>query len=99
MDVFEENKSRKSIGGLISIEYAMHFAMSALRGIYTTLILVSKPNSDWLLTKKYSPFVFSELSAAHFFIFSVVIIGVLVAILHFSLISYKNSNSKEIKYI
>jgi len=49
LDVFEERRSRKKFGGLTSLEYSMHFAMSGLRATYTTLILASKPFAAWSL--------------------------------------------------
>ena len=95
MDVFEENKSRKTIGGLTSLEYSMHFGMSALRSIYTTLILVSKPKEDWFITGGNIIQNTSSDLYMKYFLYPVILMGLFVAGLHFVLIFYK----KEIKTI
>ena len=93
LDVFEENKSRKKIGGLTSLEYSMHFAMSGLRATYTTLILVSKPSHFWFTSSYNYQY---RIDIIDYFIYPVAFIGVMVFLLHFILIFYKNESVNEI---
>ncbi|APJ04060.1 hypothetical protein [Silvanigrella aquatica] len=101
LDVFEENKSRKNLGGLTSLEYSMHFAMSGLRATFTTLILVSKPQQHWSIFKNglASEIQLSEFDYTKFMVYPIFVIGIIVFLIHFSLIFYKNDSIKEIKMI
>ena len=85
LDVFEENASRKSLGGLTSLEYSMHFAMSGIRATYTTLILAQKPYwawslwSSWFIVNGHEPLYLKVIGL------SVAFLGVPVFILHYYL--------------
>ncbi|MBX9838530.1 MAG: hypothetical protein K2X69_09490, partial [Silvanigrellaceae bacterium] len=81
--------------GLTSLEYSMHFGMSALRSIYTTLILVSKPKEDWFITGGNIIQNTSSDLYMKYFLYPVILMGLFVAGLHLVLIFYK----KEIKII
>ncbi len=85
LDVFEENSSRKSLGGLTSLEYSMHFAMSGIRATYTTLILADKPFWAWSLSSPW--FLESPHEALFIRIIGlcVTVLGVPVFILHYYL--------------
>lgn len=96
-DVYEESKSRKSLGGLTNNEYAMHFALSGLRGVYSTLVLVSKPNSDWLISSTQVSSKIVESPLITYFIYPVIIIGVFISIVHLLLVFSRTENSKEIR--
>ena len=96
VDLYEEKKSRSQLGGLSCNEYAMHFSLSCLRGVYTTLILLSKSRSDWyILNSKFSE-TNTELSFINFFIYPVIIVGIIISIFHILLLFYKTENAKEI---
>jgi hypothetical protein len=85
LDVFEEKSSRKRLGGLTSLEYSMHFSMSAIRASYTTLILSWKPFSAWSLK---SPLVLQALQESLLLKtigICVAILGIPVFILHWYL--------------
>ena len=84
VDVFEEKKSRENIGGLSSLEYAMHFSMSGLRATYTTIILAGKPLAAWTLSKGNLSLVHYPLPLAIIGT-SVAVLGVPVFILHYYL--------------
>lgn len=89
-DLFEENKSRESFGGLTSLEYALHMAMGSLRASYISLILVSKPLADWSLSG--SSFVESYANAKFnlYFIYPMLMSCLFVGFLHiFLLLNYR----------
>lgn len=85
IDVFEERKSRRLMGGLTSLEYSMHFAMSGLRATYTSIVLAQKPLAAWslgapmLLPSQHYPEFLRILAT------SVFILGLPVFVLHFYL--------------
>lgn len=54
LDVFSENDSRASIGGLSTLEYALHVALTILKVASFAFIFASKPVTAWELS---SPFV------------------------------------------
>ena len=85
LDVFEEKSSRKSLGGLTSLEYSMHFAMSGIRATYTTLIFAQKPLQAWSLWGPWHgemPVGFSFLRVMGA---CVAFLGIFVFILHYYL--------------
>ena len=49
LDVVEERPSRASIGGLSSMEYAVHVMLVTLRVAAVTLVLASRPADAWSL--------------------------------------------------
>ncbi len=88
MDVFEEKKSRKHLGGLTSLEYSMHFGMSGIRSAYTVLVLAQKPFLAWSL---WSPWIIRDVHypfSLRIIGMSVAILGVPVFLLHYYLGSY-----------
>lgn len=93
IDIFEEKRSRASLGGLASYEYAMHMAMSALRACYTVLIFVSRPSSDWNFVY-VSPDHEANVPYMEYFIYPVVLVGFGICALHFSLIVYQKYKTK-----
>lgn len=96
-DLYEESKSRKSLGGLTSNEYAMHFSLSGLRATYSTLILVSRPTSDWLLSNSKINYYYSESPFVIYFIYPVIMVGIFTSIFHVILFFIKSDNAKEIQ--
>jgi hypothetical protein len=85
LDVFEERASRESLGGLTSLEYSMHFAMSGIRTAFSSLILVHKPAWMWSLR---SPWILEMPQGALFLKIvglSVAVLGIPVFILHYYL--------------
>nr|BFD30388.1 hypothetical protein GTC16762_00060 [Pigmentibacter ruber] len=96
-DVYEESKSRKSLGGLTNNEYAMHFSLSALRATYSSLILVSRPIADWSLSNSHINFSYKESVLVTYFIYPVITIGIFTAIFHVMLFFVKTDNAKEIE--
>ena len=85
LDVFEERRSRMDLGGLTTFEYACHMAMGSLRASYTTLILMTRPASDWLLSSE-SNFQFFQFAWMKFFIYSIVLCSLAIGFLHVYLI-------------
>ena len=85
LDVFEEKSSRKNLGGLTSLEYSMHFAMSGIRATYTTLILAHKPFLAWSLWGSWFLVTAYEALFLKIIGLSVAILGVPVFILHYYL--------------
>ncbi|WGL58584.1 hypothetical protein QEJ31_08550 [Pigmentibacter sp. JX0631] len=96
-DLYEELKSRKSLGGLTSNEYAMHFSLSALRATYSTLILVSRPTSDWIISNSHINYNYNESLLVTYFIYPVITVGIFTAIFHVILFFIKTDNVKEIE--
>jgi hypothetical protein len=85
IDVFEERKSRSHLGGLTSMEYSMHFAMSGLRATYTTIILAQKPLLAWSLSAPLVLHNQGQPEILKILATSVFILGVPVFVLHFYL--------------
>lgn len=52
-DVFSEQDSRASIGGLSSLEYACHIMATTLRITAIVLILAAKPFASWSFSAPY----------------------------------------------
>jgi hypothetical protein len=94
-DVFEEKFSRNKLGGLTSLEYALHFAMSGLRATYTSLIVVSKPLEDWSLGSSFSSATLFENKIESLFIYPVFLIGIFVFMIHVYFIFYKEKKFNE----
>lgn len=87
VDVFEEDKSRKWMGGLPNYEYALHFATGLLRASYTTLILASKPVADWSLSSE-SFTAESDPMFLQYFINPIMVTSLFIACVHVGLILY-----------
>jgi hypothetical protein len=88
MDIISEKKSRASVGGLSSFEYAIHVMVSALRAAFIALMLSIKPSESWslssnfILNEKYSIITYG---IGWIVFFS----GILLTILHLWLIQQK----------
>jgi len=54
MDVFEERRSRESLGGLTSSEYWMHFSMSGLRWGYVVAVLAALPEGSFSAPSRWA---------------------------------------------
>lgn len=79
-DVFSENESRASIGGLSTSEYALHVVLTILKVASFALLFASKPLSAWHLA---SPLVLGSYGSMGEVIALQVAIGSgLVGILH-----------------
>ena len=85
LDVFEEKSSRNDLGGLTSLEYSMHFAMSGIRATYTTLILANKPTWMWSLMSPWTLPMPQELAFLRVIGLCIAFIGVPVFFLHYYL--------------
>jgi hypothetical protein len=87
MDVLSENDSRAALGGLSSIEYAMHALAIMFRTFAIALALAVKPLSAWSLS---SPILLDEqFQFASSVAFNTIIGNVLVVALHFWLMREK----------
>ncbi|WP_186644778.1 hypothetical protein [Fluviispira vulneris] len=83
-DVFEERKSRSSLGGLTSLEYSMHFAMAGMRAVFTSLILANKPWFAWSLSGPIMLYNYADYT--RYIGYSITLAGIPIFILHFFLI-------------
>jgi hypothetical protein len=85
LDVFSENDSRASIGGLSTQEYALHVTLTILKVASFALLFASKPVSAWELS---SPLVLGSYGWMGEMIALQVAIGSgLVGILHLALLN------------
>lgn len=85
LDVFSENDSRASIGGLSTSEYALHVVLTILKVASFSLLFASKPVSAWDLS---SPLVLGSYGWMGEMIALKVAIGSgLVGILHLALLN------------
>lgn len=91
LDVFTENDSRTSLGGLTSLEYAAHVAATTFRVAAISFILAAKPASAWSLS---SPLIIGEYNSLIQMNAANTMIGnLLVGILHLLLMSKNFRNS------
>lgn len=82
IDVLEERRSRKNLGGLSSGEYLLHVMLTTTRIAAITLALSSKPHEAWFSNIYLSPY-----SDTMKLVISQLIPGaVIIAILHVALI-------------
>lgn len=85
LDVFTENDSRTSLGGLTSFEYAAHVAATTFRIAAISFVLGAKPASAWSLS---SPLIIGEYTSLIQMNAANTMIGnLLVGILHLLLMS------------
>lgn len=85
IDVFEEKSSRENLGGLTSLEYSMHFAMSGIRATYTTIILAQKPFLAWSLQNSWIAVYQENLLFTRIIGLCVAFLGIPIFILHYYL--------------
>ena len=84
MDVFSENDSRASLGGLSTGEYALHVVLTILKVTSFAFMFASKPLSAWSLS---SPFHLGSYGwMAEMIALKVAIGSSIVAILHVALL-------------
>lgn len=90
LDIFTENDSRASLGGLTSLEYAVHVTATTFRIAAISFILAAKPVSAWSLS---SPLIIGEYSSLiSMNAINTMIGNLLVGVLHLLLLS-KNFRS------
>ena len=83
-DVFSENDSRASIGGLSTQEYALHVVLTILKVASFALLFASKPAEAWSLS---SPTVLGEYGfVAEMTTLQVMVGSGLVGLLHLALL-------------
>lgn len=84
LDVFSENDSRASLGGLSTAEYALHVVLTILKVAAFAFIFASKPTAAWSLS---SPLVLGSYGFMGEIIALKVMIGsIAVGILHLVLL-------------
>jgi hypothetical protein len=87
LDVFSENDSRASIGGLSTREYALHVVLTILKVSSFALLFASKPTEAWSLS---SPLLLGTYGwMGEMMALKVAIGSGLVAVLHLALLHPK----------